>query len=87
MLPKKHWPDYSVEEIAEMRDEVIHAAPNTPFSPEYVAAYLGMSPSTLQKMRSYKTDGIAYSKIGGHVRYIKKNIDDYLQAGARGKIA
>ena len=87
MVPKKPWPNYSLEEINEMREEVIRATPNTPFTPEYVAAYLGLSPSTLQKMRSYKTDGIAYSKIGGHVRYLKKSIDDYLQAGTRGKIA
>ena len=75
---KKRWSDYSHDELALMKDTVAKSDINTPFSPEYAASYLGRSPSTLQHMRSHRSDGITYSKIGGHVVYRRRHLDEYL---------
>lgn len=87
MIPKKPWSKYTDQEKQVMRSEVIHAPPTAPFPPEYAAAYLGKSSSTLQHMRSHVTNGIAYSKLGGHIRYIKKDLDAYIESHTTGKLA
>jgi len=78
MIERKPWSKYTPQEIEQMRIAVMYAPPGTPFTPEYAAAYLGKSSSTLQYIRSHRPNEIKYSKIGGHVRYLKKHLDDYL---------
>ncbi|MGM8908969.1 helix-turn-helix domain-containing protein [Psychrobacter sp. 1U1] len=78
MTRRKNWSLYTHEEIESMKKSVTEAHPNTPFSPEYAAAYLGKSISTLQYMRCHKSDGIIYSKVGGHIVYRKKHLEEYL---------
>lgn len=87
MIAKKSWAKYTPQEKDLMRTAVIHAPPTAPFSPEYAAAYLGKSSSTLQHMRSHVTDGIRYSKLGGHIRYLKRDLDAYIESHTTGKIA
>lgn len=84
---KKRWSDYSNDELALMKDTVAKSDINTPFSPEYAASYLGRSPSTLQHMRSHRSDGITYSKIGGHILYRKKHLDEYLDRCEKSRTA
>ena len=78
MIAKKSWAKYTPQEKDLMRTAVIHAPPTAPFSPEYAAAYLGKSSSTLQHMRSHVTDGIRYSK---------RDLDAYIESHTTGKIA
>lgn len=87
MIAKKSWAKYTSQEKELMRTAVIHAPPTAPFPPEYAAAYLGKSSSTLQYMRSHVTNGIRYSKLGGHIRYLKKDLDAYIESHTAGKIA
>lgn len=87
MIPKKPWNKYTEQEKEVMRTAVLYAPPDTPFTPEYAAAYLGKSSSTLQYIRSHVTDGITYSKIGGHIRYLKRDLDRYLERNLVGKLA
>lgn len=78
ILKKKRWSEYTSDELEFMREAVANASPATPFSPEYAAAYLRKSVNTLQHMRCHKTDAITYSKIGGHVIYRRRHLDEYL---------
>ncbi|WP_230656964.1 helix-turn-helix domain-containing protein [Psychrobacter sp. I-STPA10] len=78
MIPKKPWAQYTEQEKEIMRTAVMHAPPDAPFSPEYAAAYLGKSSSTLQYMRCHQSDGIKFSKVGRHVLYKKKHLDEYI---------
>jgi hypothetical protein len=87
MIAKKPWAKYTAQEKELMRTAVVHAPPTSPFPPEYAAAYLGKSSSTLQHMRSHSSDGIVYSKIGGHVVYRKKDLDDYIEKNTYGRLA
>lgn len=77
-LKRKRWLDYTSEELALMKQMVEASSGDTPFSPEYAASYIGKSPSTLQHMRCHQSNGITYSKIGGHVVYRRKHLDEYL---------
>lgn len=83
MIERKPWSKYTAQEIEQMRVAVMYAPPETPFTPEYAAAYLGKSSSTLQYIRSHRPNEIEYSKVGGHVRYIKKHLDEYLAKSTR----
>lgn len=78
IFKRKKWSEYTSDELALMRETVANASPATPFSPEYAAAYLRKSISTLQYMRCHKTDAITYSKVGGHVIYRRRHLDEYL---------
>lgn len=78
MSPKKGWCQYSEEEKTLMRQAVVNANSDTPFPPKYAAAYLGKSLSTLQHMRCHQTDGIKYIKVGGHIIYRRRDLDEYL---------
>lgn len=78
MSRKKIWSDYTQVEIDTMRNAVVKADSNTPFTSEYAAAYLGKSPHTLQHMRCHQSNAITYSKIGRHVLYRKKYLDKYI---------
>lgn len=84
---KKRWSDYSHDKLALMKNTVANASANTPFSPEYAASYLGRSPSSLQYMRCHQSDGITYSKIGGHILYRKKHLDEYLDRCEKSRTA
>ena len=78
MIRRKNWSLYTHNEIKSMKKSVTEAHPDTPFSPEYAASYIGKSPSTLQHMRCHQSNGIVYSKVGGHVIYRKRHLDNYL---------
>ncbi len=78
MLRRKNWSDYTQPEKDIMRQIVIEADIDTPFTSEYAAAYLGKSTSTLQYMRCHQSDAITYSKIGRHVLYRKRHLDQYI---------
>lgn len=78
MIQRKQWSQYNDEEKALMKKEVIEAHEDTPFSSEYAASYVGKSTSTLQHMRCHQSNGITYSKAGGHVVYRKRHLDAYL---------
>lgn len=78
MSRKKTWSAYTDDEKELLRQKVIEAAPETPFSPEFAAAYIGKSLHTLQHMRCHQSDAITYSKAGRHVLYRKKHLDEYL---------
>lgn len=75
---RKRWSEYTSDELALMKDTVANASADTPFAPEYAAAYLNKSPSTLQYLRCHKSDAITYSKVGRHVIYRRKYLDEYL---------
>lgn len=78
MIKKKPWNSYTEQEKLFMKDVVTNSTSDTPFSPEYAAAYLGKSVYTLQYMRCHSTDSITYSKVGRHVIYRKKHLDEYI---------
>lgn len=77
-IQKKKWTDYTNDELASMKATVANAPADMPLSPDYAAAYLNKSVSTLQHMRCHKSDAITYSKVGGHVLYRRKHLDEYL---------
>ena len=77
-IKKKKWADYTHDELTLMKETVANASADTPFSPEYAAAYLNKSVNTLQYMRCHNSDAITYSKTGGHIVYRRKNLDAYL---------
>jgi len=78
MSRKKTWSAYTDNEKELLRQKVIEAAPETPFPPEFAAAYIGKSLHTLQHMRCHQSDAITYSKVGRHILYRKKHLDEYL---------
>lgn len=78
MIKRKAWTSYTEEEKQMMKNTVSDSDPSTPFSPDYAAAYLGKSFHTLQYMRCHHSNTIIYSKIGRHVVYRKKHLDEYL---------
>ena len=80
MLRKKSWSEYTDDEKEFLKQKVAEADENTPFSPEFAAAYIGKSLHTLQHMRCHQSDGITYSKVGRHVLYRKKHLDEYLDS-------
>ena len=80
MYRKKTWSEYTDDEKEILKQKVIEAAPNTPFSPEFAAAYIGQSLHTLQHMRCHKSDAITYSKVGRHILYRKRHLDEYLDS-------
>lgn len=78
MSRKKTWSAYTDDEKELLKQKVIEAAPETPFPPEFAAAYIGKSLHTLQHMRCHQSDAIKYSKVGRHILYRKKHLDEYL---------
>lgn len=80
MYRKKTWSEYTDDEKEILKQKVIEAAPNTPFSPEFAAAHIGKSLHTLQHMRCHKSDAITYSKVGRHILYRKRHLDEYLDS-------
>lgn len=80
MSRKKTWSEYTDEEKEVLRQKVIEAAPEAPFPPEFAAAYIGKSLHTLQHMRCHKSDTITYSKVGRHILYRKRHLDEYLDS-------
>lgn len=79
-MSNKKWSSYTKEEKNHMRTEVIKAGEDDFFPPQYAAAYLGKSPSTLQYWRCNKSkDTITYIKAGRHILYKKKHLDEYLE--------
>ncbi|WP_201550909.1 MerR family transcriptional regulator [Psychrobacter fjordensis] len=78
MAQKKPWSQYTDEEKRSMKNAVVNAPASTPFSPSYAACYIGKTPSSLQYMRCHNSNGIVYSKVGGHVIYRKRHLDEYL---------
>ncbi|WP_019672543.1 helix-turn-helix domain-containing protein [Psychrobacter lutiphocae] len=80
MLRKKNWSEYTNDEKELLKQKVAEADENTPFSPEFAAAYIGKSLHTLQHMRCHQSNGITYSKVGRHVMYRKKHLDAYLDS-------
>lgn len=78
MIPRKQWAQYTPAEIETMKTAVMYASDDTPFSPEYAAAYLGVSSSTLQYWRCHKTMSIPYSKFGKAVVYLKKHLREFV---------
>lgn len=80
MLLKKTWSKYTDDEKETLKQKVIEAAPDTPFSPEFAAAYIGKSLYTLQHMRCHQSQAITYSKVGRHVLYRKRHLDEYLNS-------
>ncbi|RZZ84788.1 helix-turn-helix transcriptional regulator [Pseudoxanthomonas winnipegensis] len=58
-------------EVVRMQDRMAAAA---------AASYLGLSKSTLDKMRS-QGRGPRYFRLGGRVFYRKADLDDYIKAG------
>ncbi|WP_198334120.1 MerR family transcriptional regulator [Psychrobacter namhaensis] len=78
MYRKKTWSEYTDDEKEVLRQKVIEAAPETPFPPEFAAAYIGKSLHTLQHMRCHQSQAITYSKAGRHVLYRKRHLDEYL---------
>lgn len=53
----------------------------SPFLTESDAAeYLGLAPATLARWRSVGTQGPAFRKFGGAVRYAKADLDAYASA-------
>jgi len=50
---------------------------------EQVANVLGIKPQTLRKKRLSGFSPIPYRKIGRAVRYIKKDVENYLAAAQR----
>lgn len=80
MLRKKNWSEYTDYEKELLKQKVAEADENTPFSPEFAAAYIGKSLHTLQHMRCHQSNGITYSKVGRHVIYRKKHLDAYLDS-------
>lgn len=80
MLRKKNWSEYTDYEKELLKKKVAEADENTPFSPEFAAAYIGKSLHTLQHMRCHQSNGITYSKVGRHVMYRKKHLDAYLDS-------
>lgn len=83
MTCKKNWSEYTDDEKEMLRQKVIEAAPETPFPPEFAAAYIGKSLHTLQHMRCHQSQAITYSKVGRHVLYRKKHLDEYLDVCQR----
>ena len=78
MYRKKTWAEYTDDEKELLKQKVSEADENTPFSPEFAAAYIGKSLHTLQHMRCHQSNTIIYSKVGRHVLYRKKHLDEYL---------
>ena len=56
MIPRKKWTTYTPHEIDIMKTAVTHAHPDEYFTVEYAAAYLGVSPSTLQSCEATKQE-------------------------------
>lgn len=77
-MSRKKWSEYTDDEKEALRQKVIEAAPETPFPPEFAAAYIGKSLYTLQHMRCHQSNAITYSKVGKHVLYRKKHLDQYI---------
>ena len=46
------------------------------FDPVDAAFYIGLSPNTLARWRSEKSN-LPYTKIGGAIRYKKSDLDEY----------
>ena len=78
MSRKKNWSEYTDDEKELLKQKVIEADENTPFPPEFAAAYIGKSIHTLQHMRCHQSQAITYSKIGRHILYRKRHLDEYL---------
>lgn len=76
---KKSWKNVTHSEKQQMKQMVQIATPETPFSPEYAASYLGLSTATLQKWRCEKSNAITFIKVGRAVAYLKKDLDAFLQ--------
>lgn len=51
--------------------------------PTQAAEYLGLSPSTLAKMRCLRSDGPPYSKLGRAVVYSRGDLDTWAEARKR----
>ena len=51
MIPRKKWATYTAHEKELMKTAVTHASPDEYFTPEYAAAFIGVSPRTLQSWR------------------------------------
>lgn len=83
MIERKNWKDYTPQEKELMKTAVMYASDDTPFPPEYAAAFLGKSLHTLQAWRSNKTDMLRYSKIGGGVVYLKRHLKEFIEANQR----
>lgn len=47
---------------------------------QQVSEMTGLSRSTLQKQRFYRKDGIAYSKLGRSVRYLRSDVEAYMKS-------
>ena len=78
IFKRKKWSEYTSDELSFMRETVASASSDTPFPSEFAAAYLNKSTSTLQYMRCHRTDAITYNKVGGHVIYGRRHLDEYL---------
>ena len=53
------------------------------FSTDQAAAYLDLSPNTLEIWRCTKRHAIPYVKIGRKVRYRRADLDDWLETRTR----
>ncbi len=62
MIPRKKWATYTAHEKELMKTAVTHASPDEYFTPEYAAAFIGVSPRTLQSWRDNDSDKLEYSK-------------------------
>ena len=58
-------------------------APSGLMKPEQAAEYLQITPSTLSVWRSTNRQKLAYVKVGGHVRYRRSDLDQFIADGLR----
>ncbi|EEG07107.1 helix-turn-helix domain-containing protein [Pseudogulbenkiania ferrooxidans] len=65
----------------ELKPAVANAA-NERFTTVEAAAYLGISPSTLNSWRCTKLRAIRFYKIGARVFYRKSDLDSYIAANS-----
>ena len=62
----------------------VHLDAQALLPPRHAARYLGLSESTLAKLRSRhaRDRGPRYSKLGGSIRYRKTDLDAWISANA-----